>query len=574
MTARDEQKKDSMTAGAAQDASGEMTRAEAAERIPLDAAQAAGEQAPADGGKDAALPAEKPAGAPQGAPGKPATLTPEQLAALQKFMAGQKGGAMPIGMPGQQPKNQPAQSLFEPSDYMGRSLHPDDLPYAAEVASALARKPGRMARWLSLSVVFFFAAFTAWAAVAELDEVTHAEGQVVASSRTQVIQNLEGGILREINVREGQTVEKGAVLARIDNELAESSLRDAMNRAMENHAALRRLRAVINGLPLSWAKDPVKDLLEACGHAPDDEQLARLRSIQRVQETIYNVQTRQRAAELDVLDDQVRQRRLEVQEQSSRLDHLRESYTLIRQQLDMAGPLVGKGSYSKVQYLDLQERVVRMAGEIAALESSLPRAEAAAGEALHRVELRRAEMDTALMEEVSKRSADLAALRESLSAGSDKVIRTELKAPVRGTVKTIYLNTLGGVVKPGEPIMELVPLDDTLLVEARVRPSDVAFLHPGLPAMVKISAYDFAIYGGLEGKLEQISADTIEDKRGEFFYLVKVRTEKTIIEHNGEILPIIPGMMSTVDIMTGKKTVLNYLLKPILKAKQNALREK
>ena len=152
--------------------------------------------------------------------------------------------------------------------------------------------------------------------------------------------------------------------------------------------------------------------------------------------------------------------------------------------------------------------------------------------------------------------------------------RTELRAPVRGTVKQIYINTVGGVVKPGESIMEIVPLNDTLLVEARVRPQDVAFLHPGQKAMVKVSAYDFSIYGGLDGVLEQISADTIEDKRGEFYYLVKVRTPKTAIEHNGESLPIMPGMMTTVDILTGKKTVLDYLLKPILKAKQNALREK
>ena len=145
---------------------------------------------------------------------------------------------------------------------------------------------------------------------------------------------------------------------------------------------------------------------------------------------------------------------------------------------------------------------------------------------------------------------------------------------MRGTVKQIYINTLGGVVKPGEPIMEIVPLDDTLLVEARVRPADVAFLHPGQKATVKVSAYDFSIYGGLDGVLEQISADTIEDKRGDFYYQVKVRTPKTAIVYRGEELPIMPGMMTTVDIMTGKKTVLDYLLKPILKARQNALREK
>ena len=183
-------------------------------------------------------------------------------------------------------------------------------------------------------------------------------------------------------------------------------------------------------------------------------------------------------------------------------------------------------------------------------------------------------MEAEINAEISKRRTELNSLKETLAAGGDRVTRTELKSPVRGTVKQIYINTVGGVVKPGEAIMEIVPLDDTLLVEARVRPADVAFLHPGQKAMVKISAYDFSIYGGLEADLEQISADTIEDKRGEFFYLVKVRTHKNAISCRKEQLPIIPGMVTTVDILTGKKTVLDYILKPILKARQNALRER
>mgnify|MGYP002607367683 CR=1 FL=1 len=198
----------------------------------------------------------------------------------------------------------------------------------------------------------------------------------------------------------------------------------------------------------------------------------------------------------------------------------------------------------------------------------------AAEEAKQRLTLRKAEMEAEINAEISKRRTELNSLKETLAAGGDRVTRTELKSPVRGTVKQIYINTVGGVVKPGEAIMEIVPLDDTLLVEARVRPADVAFLHPGQKAMVKISAYDFSIYGGLEADLEQISADTIEDKRGEFFYLVKVRTHKNAISYRKEQLPIIPGMVTTVDILTGKKTVLDYILKPILKARQNALRER
>jgi len=476
--------------------------------------------------------------------------------------------------------SQPARSLFEPSVLGSRGLLPEDLPYAAEVEAALARRPSRGARWLSVGVFLFFAVFIGWASIAMLDEVTRADGQVIASSRTQIIQNLEGGILRSVEVYEGQIVEKGAVLARLDNEMAESSLRDMLYKAMENLTAIHRLRSVVQEQgseaknALTWPDDLRLWLEQGTGYKLTDEQLEQGRRLTQVQQETFNVQMRQRASELQVLHSQADQRKHEVDEQKARREQLSRSLSLIRQQLNIAAPLLERRSYSRVQYLELQERSVQTQGELDTLDVSIPRAEAAAREAEHRIELRRAELDTALMEEINKRSLELASLRESLSASSDRVTRTELRAPVRGTVKKIYINTVGGVVKPGESIMEIVPLNDTLLVEARVRPQDVAFLHPGQKAMVKVSAYDFSIYGGLDGVLEQISADTIEDKRGEFFYLVKVRTPKTAIEHNGESLPIMPGMMTTVDIMTGKKTVLDYLLKPILKARQNALREK
>ena len=471
-------------------------------------------------------------------------------------------------------------SLFEPSQLGARGLLPEDLPYAAEVEAALARRPERGARWLTVGVFAFFAVFIAWASVASLDEVTRAEGQVIASSRTQIIQNLEGGILQSVDVYEGQIVEKGAVLARLDNEMAESSLRDMLYKAMENLTAIRRLRAAVQDVPsgsapeLIWPDDLRAWLETGTGYRLSEEQLAQGRRLTEVQRETFDVQMRQRASELQVLRAQCEQRRHEVKEQQARRAQLSESLSLIRQQIAIAAPLLERKSYSRVQYLELKERSVQTQGELDTLAVSIPRAEAAASEAEHRMELRRAELDSALMDEINKRSLELASLRESLSAGSDRVTRTELRAPVRGTVKKIYINTVGGVVKPGENIMEIVPLDDTLLVEARVRPQDVAFLHPGQRAVVKVSAYDFSIYGGLEGLLEQISADTIEDKRGDFYYLVKVRTPKTAIEHNGESLPIMPGMVTTVDILTGKKTVLNYLLKPILKARQNALREK
>ena len=567
--------------------------------------------APAQGGEAKAVPG---AAAPVSPTPAPAPSAP----------APAPGAAVPPTQEAAAP-GRPARSLFEPAMLGSRGLLPEDLPYAAEVEAALARRPERGARWLSVGVFLFFAAFTAWASVATLDEVTRAEGQVIASSRTQVIQNLEGGILQSVDVNEGQIVEKNAVLARLDNAMAESSLRDMLYKAMENLTSIRRLRAIIQTDPLAFSEEGAAPLAASPGAAapgaatprPSDaegesaasipgasapgaassaglswpgdmrawlelgtgsvlteEQLEQGRRLAEVQAETFLVQMRQRASELRVLSEQSTQREQEVKEQQARRSQLRESLGLIRQQMNIAESLLARKSYSRVQYLELRERLVSTQGELDALAVSIPRAEAAASEARHRMRLRRAELDAVLMEEINRRSLELASLRESLSASSDRVTRTELRSPVRGTVKKIYITTVGGVVKPGENIMEIVPLDDTLLVEARVRPQDVAFLHPGQKSMVKISAYDFSIYGGLNGVLEQISADTIEDKRGDFYYLVKVRTPETAIRHEGEVLPIMPGMVATVDILTGKKTVLDYLLKPILKAKQNALREK
>ena len=484
---------------------------------------------------------------------------------------------MPIPVPGAMPGQQqpkPAQSLFEPASLSGRGLLPEDLPYADEVASARARRPSNGARWLSVGVFLFFAAFIGWTSVATLDEVTHAEGQVIPSSRTQVIQNLEGGILRSVEVFEGDIVDKGDILARLDNELAVSSLRDMLYKAMENLTAIHRLRASLAGIDLTWPAEYRAWLEKGTGHKLTDAQFEQGLDLAAVQQETFAVMKRQRESEISMLRNQYEQRDHDVREKIASQAQLTKSLSLIQQQISIASPLLTKGSYSKVQFLELQERLVRTQGELSTLEVSIPKAKAAAEEARHRIDFRNAELDSNLNAEINKRSLELASLHESLSASSDRVTRTELRSPVHGAVKKIYINTVGGVVKPGESIMEIVPMDDTLLIEARVRPADVAFLHPGQKAVVKVSAYDYSIYGGLDGVLEQISADTIEDKRGDLFYQVKVRTPKTSITYRNEQLPIMPGMMTTVDILTGKKTVLDYLLKPILKAKQNALREK
>ena len=318
----------------------------------------------------------------------------------KKKMSGERPDLPPEfgGVPDQgAPAPRPAQSLFEPVSLSSKLL-PEDLPYAAEVEAALARRPTKKARWLSAGVFLFFAAFIVWAGFATLDEVTRAEGQVVPSSRTQIIQNLEGGILSGVDVYEGQIVEKNDVLARLNNEMAESNLRDMLYKAMENLIAIRRLRASVSGTPLEWPADLRSWLERGTGYTLTEEQLEQGRRLTIVQRETFTVHQRQRESELQVLMAQAEQRRQEVKEQLSRKDQLTRSLALIRQQLNIAAPLLEKRSYSRVQYLELQERAVQAQGEIDTLTVSIPRAEAAASEAEHRMNLRKSELDAALME--------------------------------------------------------------------------------------------------------------------------------------------------------------------------------
>ena len=434
----------------------------------------------------------------------------------------------------------------------------EDIEFMSEVDAALRDRGHPKAYLLSIFIFFIFMAFTIWAHFAVLDEVTRGNGSVVPSRRIQELQNLEGGILSELLVTEGQIVEKGQILARIDNEQAESVVRDAESKSLEHEAAIIRLTAEANSTPLAFP-DSLKE------KAPQmvEDQLS-----------IYKARQQQSNAELSVLRSQKFQRDQEISEMISKRKQLISSHKIAKERRDIARPLMEKNVYPKIDYLQLEENLIQLQGDIEALSLAIPRIRKAAEEAGERVEQRKAERTSEARKEINRRRVELRSLREAMAAGNDRVTRTDLRAPVRGTVKQIAANTLGGVIRPGDTILEIVPLDDTLLIEVQVRPADIAFLHPGQKAMVKITAYDFSIYGGLEGAVEQISADTIEDKRGESFYVVKLRTKTNTIVYRGEDLPIIPGMTASVDILTGKKSVLDYLLKPILKAKQNALRER
>lgn len=433
-----------------------------------------------------------------------------------------------------------------------------DAEFAIGRAGADLHAPRGFAHLLLFAIVAFFGVFFAWASWAELDEVTRGEGKVIPSSQVQVVQNLEGGIVAEILVREGAIVEAGQVLLRIADVRAASNLRESRTRYLALLGALGRLRAEVEETGIGFVPEV---LSEAPGVAQNERAL-------------YNARLAALESELDVLRSQAAQRRQELTELATRLHQLERSHALAVEELDITAPLAKSRVVSKVQLLRLQREVNDLAGELEATRLAMPRAEAALREAERKIEERRLNFRAEAQRELNAVEAEATALQETIAAEADMVSRTEVRSPVRGTVKQLFVATVGGVVQPGADLVEIVPLEDTLLVEARIKPADIAFLHPGQPAMVKVTAYDFAIYGGLDGVVEDISADTITDERGDSFYRVRVRTNDVALHKADEPLPIIPGMTTQVDILTGEKTVLDYLLKPILRAKQRALRER
>jgi adhesin transport system membrane fusion protein len=432
----------------------------------------------------------------------------------------------------------------------------DDLDYVNDPRKVLARGTPRRAHSMLWMTILVIIAAIAWAGIAEIDEVTKGTGKVIPSRQIQVVQNLEGGIVSELKIREGEIVDPGQVLLRIDDTRFSSTFREreVSRSALEARAA--RLRAEAEGMEFI----PPEGLTEALV-------VARERAL-------FTSQQQELASQVDVLERQLQQKRQEVQELNSRLAGLRANQKLLIQELNLTKPLVAKGAVSEVEVLRLERKAVEVRTEINATRLAIPRVESALQEIESRIESTRIAFRNEAREELNAVAAELASMTESTVAMEDRVKRTLVRAPVHGTVKRLLINTVGGVVQPGSDLVEIVPLEDTLLVEAQIRPADIAFLRPGLPATVKITAYDFLIYGGLDAELEHISADTIVDDSGESFYLIRVRTQKNFLGTEEEPLPIIPGMLAQVDILTGKKTILHYIMKPVLRARVEALRER
>ncbi|CRM01715.1 Type I secretion system membrane fusion protein PrsE [Pseudomonas sp. 31 R 17] len=436
------------------------------------------------------------------------------------------------------------------------SLQGQPLP---EVNKALIEDAPRVIRLTIWAIIAFFVFLVVWAGFSEIDEVTRGDGKAIPSSKLQKIQNLEGGIVAELYVKEGQIVEAGAPLIRLDDTrfVSNAGETEALRLAMQ--LRVERLSAQVDDRPLTIPDDVLKA-------APS--QAANERSL-------YESRRQQLKDEVGGLQEQLVQRQQELREFTSKQSQYRSQLSLQRQEINMSEPLVAQGAVSPVEVLRLKRAEMETRGQLDATTLAIPRAESAIKEVQRKIDETRGKFRSEALTQLNEARTELNKAESTGRALEDRVSRTLVTSPVRGIVKQLLVNTVGGVIQPGSDMVEIVPLDDTLLVEAKIRPQDIAFLHPGQEAVVKFTAYDYTIYGGLKAKLERIGADTITDEdKKTTYYMITLRTDRSHLGTDEKPLLIIPGMVASVDIITGKKSILSYLLKPIIKARAEALHER
>lgn len=436
------------------------------------------------------------------------------------------------------------------------SLSGQPLP---EVNKALIEDAPRVVRLTIWGVIAFFLFLIVWACFAPIDEVTRGEGKAIPSSKVQKIQNLEGGIVAEIFAKEGEVVEVGQPLLRLDETRFASNKGETEADRVAMALRVERLSAEVEDVPLK-----IDDKLRES--SPNQA---------ASEESLYQSRRQQLHDEIAGLEQQLVQRQQELREYNSKRAQYASGLQLLRQEIAMSEPLVAKGAISQVEILRLRRSEVENRGQMDATALAIPRAEAAVKEIQSKIEETRGKFRSDALTQLNEARTELSKATATSKALDDRVNRTLVTSPVRGVVKQLLVNTIGGVIQPGDDIVEIVPLNDSLVIEAKILPKDIAFLHPGQEATVKFTAYDYTIYGGLKAKLEQIGADTITDEdKKTTYYLIRLRTDRSHLGTDEKPLLIIPGMVATVDIMTGKKTIMSYLLKPIIKAQSEALRER
>lgn len=447
---------------------------------------------------------------------------------------------------------------FTPGAWLQRWKDDVSLPesdFMRDAESIIIQQEPLRARVLLHSLVVVFGLFVVWAALVSVDEITKGEGKVIPSQQLQVYPSLDGGIVTDILVKEGQVVSEGQVLLQIDTTRFESSLNENRALYLSLTAKAARLRAIGEGKPF----------------VPPEEVVAEDPKTAEEEQRLYETATSELNTQLSIVRQQLVQRSQEQAEAQARQKQATNAYDSTLKELTVTKPLLNSGAVSEVELLRLERDVTRFKGEKDVAAAQVAKAAAAMQESNRKIQEVELAVRNNASKELSETMSRLNSLVQSGTGLADRVKQSAIRSQVRGTVKRLLVNTIGGVVQPGRDVVEVVPSDGNLILEAKVSPKDIAFLVPGQKAVVKFTAYDFSTYGGLEAKLEHIGADSVTDERGNTFYTVRVTTNKSVLD-GGQ--PIIPGMVAEVDIITGKKTILSYLLKPVLRAKQSAFTER
>ncbi len=435
-----------------------------------------------------------------------------------------------------------------------------DLKYMSYSSEAVLKQSPFIAQSLLWIIAALIIIMLTWASLAVVDEFTRGEGKIVPSSDLQVVQNLEGGILAKTFVSVGDVVERGQPLLQIDDTIFSSTYKERTLQAEQFIVKAARLRAEANNTDF-------------------DAELAKLQGVRDSslvisERALYNSRKEEHLSELEILNQKASQAYQELSSAKVNKQSLSDSYDLLKRELNFTRPLVAEGAVSHVELLRLERQVNDLKGELGRAAIAIYQLESAYSEVKKNVETRAQSFASESRGELNEIMSELGRIQQSNEALEDRVDRTVVRSPMKGTVKQLKVSTIGGIIQPGMDIVEIVPFDDSLLVDARVRPSDIAFIHPEQQATVKFTAYDFSIHGSLPAKVVHISPDTIVDEEGVSYYQVRLQTLDNHLGNAEDPLPIIPGMTVQVDILTGKKTILDYLLKPILKTKELAFRER
>lgn len=434
----------------------------------------------------------------------------------------------------------------------------NDIRFMNSLSAAVLSDSPAKTNILLYAVALVIISLIAWANYAEIDERTQGSGRLIPAQQIQVVQNLEGGIVKEIRVYEGEAVKKGQILLVIDNTGAGSSFAESKAMINELQARVVRLQAEAGIKSFDAGRADISDpngLIEK-------------------EKRLYATNMIRKKSEIEVLKQRLKQRKIELAGIRLKIKALKSSRGMMAREIELMTPMFEKRLVSEMEFIHLKQKVLDKKDEH---ESAIKNAESLVSkikEAENQIQEIESRHRGMAQEELNKAMAEIERREQNQVAIEDRVMRTNVRSPVDGTVKQLLINTVGGVVKPGMDIIEIVPKEEKLLVEAKISPADIAFLYPGLKAIVKLTAYDYSIYGGLDGAVVHISADTITDERQEEFYLVRIMTEKNYLGTETDKKYIIAGMTAQVDIITGKKTIMQYLMKPILRAKNNALRER